>query len=365
MSDQSGTIEVTRAPLRGPEDAAPYLVVVRGAQPGLQREVTERFLTLGRDAACSLPLGDKQVSKLHCRLWLHHGRVVLEDMGSTNGTFVDGTRVSGRVRVKPEALVQLGEHVLRLEFRSREEIARAEAVTDELHDARAYVEALLPARLEDGPVRTSWCYLPSAILGGDVFGYHALDAERTALYLLDVCGHGTAAAMHSASAVNVLRNRTLDADFGRPGEVLARLNDSFQMEHHAGMYFTLWYGVYHAGERHLAYASAGHPPALLVSASGAARRLQTPNPPIGALAGKRYAQAAADVEHGERLYLFSDGVYEIEEPGGRAWGLDDFERLVRAGPAPDECERLRRAVQAAAQREAFADDFSLLVATFP
>jgi serine phosphatase RsbU (regulator of sigma subunit) len=369
MSDLTGTIEFSHTPQRGlPEDGAHYLVVVSGSETGLRREVTAQPFVIGRDPACALPLSDGGVSKRHCRLYLHRGGVVLEDLGSTNGTFLDGARIAGRARARPEAIVQVGEHVLRLEFRSRREVARLAEIAGDLLAARAYVEALIPAPLEAGPLRTSAIFQPCAVLGGDVFGHHALDERRTALYLLDVCGHGTGAAIHSASVVHLLRSGTLGADSGAPAAVLARLEQSFPMESHAGMYFSIWYGVYHAHERRLEYASAGHPPALLVAAGAArARRLQTPNPPIGVLGGASFAQAEVRCEEGERLYVFSDGVFEIVDAGGRAWGFDDFERLVLtpAAPARDESARLRRAVVDAAGRDSFDDDFSLLVATFP
>ena len=62
-------------------------------------------------------------------------------------------------------------------------------LAEELTLAARYVESLLPARLE-GQVRVDTCFVPSTHLGGDMFGYHWLDRDRLALYLLDVSGHG-------------------------------------------------------------------------------------------------------------------------------------------------------------------------------
>lgn len=119
-----------------------------------------------------------------------------------------------------------------------------ERLAAELSEAAKYVISLLPERLS-GEITTDWQFVPSVELGGDAFGYHWLDDNHLAIYLLDVCGHGVKAALLSISAINVLRNQTLAAtDFLAPSEVLSGLNKVFQMDRHNDMYFTIWYGVY-------------------------------------------------------------------------------------------------------------------------
>jgi serine phosphatase RsbU (regulator of sigma subunit) len=361
------TLEIRGGAPQGAVDGAHYLVVVEGEHPGLRREIASS-ITIGRDTSCLMRFRDPGLSKFHCRVRSEQQGITVSDLGSTNGTFVNGRRIEGAVELAVEALLQVGSQVLRHELRSRAEIARLQELADDLEKARAYVAALIPAPLTTGAVRTDWCFQPSAVLGGDLFGYHPLDAARFALYLLDVCGHGVGAAMHSASVFNVIRNRTLpETDFGRPEEVLARLNESFQMERHGGMYFSIWYGVYDSAARTLEYSSGGHPPALLRDReSGGLRRLQTRNPPIGVLAGCRFTRERATTQGGERLYLFSDGVFEIVARDGQQWAFEDFERLARepGRPGQAESERLRSAMRNAARNEIFEDDFSLLVVSF-
>jgi serine phosphatase RsbU (regulator of sigma subunit) len=347
-------------------DHAPCLVLVDGERPGLCVELPAT-LTIGRDTSCRLRFQDPGLSKIHCRVRREGERVVVSDLGSTNGTHVDGRRITAATELRAQSILQLGAQVLRLEVRPRAEIEHARELHDDLAKARAYLAALLPAPLAGGGRRATWAYQPSAVLGGDLFGYHALDDRRLALYLLDVCGHGASAAMHSASAVNVLKNQTLPStDFARPHEVLARLDESFTMERHGGMFFTLWYGVHDAADGSLVYASAGHPPALLRRADGTLEQLRTPHPPIGVLEGAAFPSARVMTRAGDRLYVFSDGVYELGDHGPQDWGLEDFEALVRqpAAPGTDEAARLRAAVQRASGRESFPDDFSLLVFSF-
>src|SRR6202451_3504010 len=142
-----------------------------------------------------------------------------------------------------------------------------ERLAEDLAQASKYVTALLPDRLTGG-ITTDWLFVPSVALGGDAFGYHWLDPDHLAMYMLDVCGHGVKAALLSISAINVLRNQSLPAtDFRLPSEVLGGLNKVFQMDRHNDMYFTMWYGVYDKQKRRLTYANGGHPPAILMAGS--------------------------------------------------------------------------------------------------
>ena len=153
----------------------------------------------------------------------------------------------------------------------------------DLEKAANYVKSLLPAPIDTDGLSTSWRFVPCDDLGGDAFGYHWLDETRFAIYLVDVSGHGTAPALHSVSVINVLRKRSLPGvDFSRPAEVLKALNEAYLMRDHANLYFTMWYGVYDTSSKTLAFASGGHPPALLLGLEdGESQKLMTPNLSIG------------------------------------------------------------------------------------
>ena len=90
---------------------------------------------------------------------------------------------------------------------------------------------MLPKPINEGPVNTDWRFFPSTSLGGDAFGYHWIDEDHFAIYLLDVSGHGVRAALLSVSVMNALRSQTLpDTDFKDSKQVLESLNRSFPEE---------------------------------------------------------------------------------------------------------------------------------------
>ena len=240
----------------------------------------------------------------------------------------------------------------------------------ELADAADYLESLLPAPLT-GTVSAEWRFIPSMSLGGDAFGYHWLDEDHLAIYLLDTCGHGVGTALLSASALNTLRSQSLPAtDFRQPSQVLTGLNGAFPMERQDNLYFTIWYGVYQQSIRRLAYASGGHPPAVLVRAGSAAAprtvTLGASQVPIGMLPEAAYATGFCDVPAGSRLFVYSDGAYEIERENGGMWPLENFVEHVAQLPGTGESDldRLVNYARNLQGRPDFDDDLSIMRIVF-
>jgi sigma-B regulation protein RsbU (phosphoserine phosphatase) len=253
----------------------------------------------------------------------------------------------------------------------RERDAAFNALRAELDSAAHYVQSLIPEPV-DGRVRTRWAFVPSASLGGDSFGYHWLDEDRMAIYLLDVCGHGVGPALLSVSVMNALQVNALGgADLRDPGAVLTALNAMFPMSKHNGMFFTMWYGVADLSARTLRYGSGGHPPALLVSPGRDDRRLggdePVSGPMIGAIDGRSSDSATTELPAGSRLYLYSDGIHELARDDGSMWSLDEFlQGASREARGPDGAvERLVAASRAWQGRPEFQDDVSVLEVIFP
>jgi phosphoserine phosphatase RsbU/P len=203
----------------------------------------------------------------------------------------------------------------------------------ELADAVTYVKSLLPQPLS-GEVTATWEFIPSSQLGGDAFGYRWLDEEHFGVYLLDVCSHGVGAALLSISVMNVLRSQNLPGvDFRDPGAVLIALNRAFPMESQNNLYFTMWYGVVNKTTRQLRYSSAGHPPALLIAGAtmeaATVEKLKTSGAPIGTFPDSPYTVQETTLPPFNRLFVFSDGAYEIVRQDGSMLTLDDFATHLR------------------------------------
>ena len=103
----------------GPEDDGIYLrlEVVQGAYLGQSLDLTlSRELVVGRDPDCGLPFGDGSVSRRHSRIFLANGAVYIEDLGSQNGTFVNGTRLDLARLLRSGDEIRAGDVVFKLKF---------------------------------------------------------------------------------------------------------------------------------------------------------------------------------------------------------------------------------------------------------
>src|ERR1700722_12533607 len=147
---------------------------------------------------------------------------------------------------------------------------RLESLTDQRRRAEfaagiKNVRDFMPPPM-DGWVSVDWRYLPASTLAGDTIGYHWVDDDSLALYLIDVTGHGLDAALLSVSVATVIRAGAFPGAYmRRPDQVLAKLNDIFQGEHHGERFFTIGVGVYHHRSRMLTWAGGGHPPSIVLA----------------------------------------------------------------------------------------------------
>jgi sigma-B regulation protein RsbU (phosphoserine phosphatase) len=243
-----------------------------------------------------------------------------------------------------------------LEHRNRELQAANTRMQEDLVAAARVQATLLPTT---GPraagYRFAWAFEPSATLAGDILNVFGLDDDRVAAYVLDVSGHGVAAALLSVTVSRFLSPapdpssmlwRRLDdrpaaadddatyarADFGveSPGNVAARLSRRFPFDQRTWQYFTMVYGLLDTRRHRFTYVSAGHPPVLRVRADGGADALEASGFPIGVGPDAAYDEYALDLTPGDRLYIHSDGLTEAANPRGELFGVERVLEVLRA-----------------------------------
>ncbi len=193
----------------------------------------------------------------------------------------------------------------------------------DLKSAAEFLQSLLPEPFSSPQMKANWRFLPSAVLGGDYFDYFWLDDHRLAIYILDVTGHGVGSALLAASTGYLLRAEPFAAgDRSRPETVLTSLNHNL-VASESDLFYTIWYGVWDLGEGTLTYACAGHPSPILFCKEGLVP-LEGRSLPIGVIAKTPYTAHHVKLYPGDRLYLFSDGIYEIFGPHKQLLGEKDF-----------------------------------------
>ena len=236
----------------------------------------------------------------------------------------------------------------------------------ELDRAADYVRSLLPKPLDD-KIKIAQYFAPSAQLGGDIFDHYWLDSNHLVVYLLDVAGHGVKSALLSISVLNILRSQSLyNTDFYEPWTVLSELNRMFPMNEKGDNYFTIWYGVINLRDRELVYASAGHPPGILIPQTNQKIKcLNTNNVPIGMLEKYPFEQTICPISADDTLYILSDGVYEVPQANGQIWGFDNLVKLIKKYHDTNrfELKNIWHYAQKQHKCQILDDDFSLLKIT--
>ncbi|MBX9654057.1 SpoIIE family protein phosphatase [bacterium] len=275
----------------------------------------------------------------------------------------DKLEVVARIRYHSQAYINLlerNEAYKRLEESQRQLAA-------ELRQASRYAQSLLPRPLTKGDIRIDWRFVPSTHLGGDMFGYHWLDDNHFAMYLLDVSGHGVGSSLLAVSVNNLLASQALpNTDFLNPGQVLERLNMIFPMERQDDKYFTIWYGVFNKNDRTLTYSNAAHPAAILHTGKDSSdvslQTLESVGFAVGMMDGTEFENQTVTLGPFARLLLFSDGVYEIElVSDGSTWKYDHLvEYLSSLSLESPVSDSLLGHVRSIGGSDSLADDFSIV-----
>jgi len=206
-----------------------------------------------------------------------------------------------------------------------------ERFQEDLEAARTVQLALLPSELPESPIlKLGSRYLPVDRVGGDFFDVAQLDSSgRIGAIVADVCGHGVAAAL--ITAMTKISFRSACAIHADPAAVLSAMNRALVPNIKQG-YVTAFYAVFDPRSHSLRYASGGHPPLLVYrSEQDRVDEFEAQATFLGAFEGVRFTSDAVSVRQGDRVFLYTDGLYEsLMAEGTTAYGMDRVKRLIRA-----------------------------------
>jgi len=228
-------------------------------------------------------------------------------------------------------------------------------------------------------------------VSGDYYDFLSLGRTRIFLALGDISGKGISAALlmatlHSAVrayrfAGEQLENGKLPAVaedgsspeesssglFRSPGKLLELLNHHLYQSSQPEKYATLFLAYYEADANRLTYSNGGHIPPILLSASGGIRRLDCGGTVVGLIDDMRYQEDTVQMESGDLLIAYSDGISEAENASGE-FGEDRLLDVVagnRSYPLKDISDEVFKALRAWIGEREQADDITVVLARRP
>ncbi|MBA7517244.1 hypothetical protein ES705_09297 [subsurface metagenome] len=215
-------------------------------------------------------------------------------------------------------------------------------MAEELKAAAELQQSLLPKSLpEISEVDFTWVFNPCEELAGDSLNIFRLDEENLGFYSIDVSGHGVSSALYSFALCKILSpeldqstllKRYDNSDQGyillSPAVVAENLNIRFPLDQTAKHYFTFFYGILNIKSLQLRYVSAGHPGFIYYGRNSRPRIIETPGAPIGFMQEPGYSEHSLQLQPGDRLCIYSDGITEALNLKNEQYGDGRFIAII-------------------------------------
>ena len=202
-------------------------------------------------------------------------------------------------------------------------------------------ESLIPQNLIQVPFCNFYCHFqPSGKVGGDIYDIFMLDDQHMGLYMVDVMGHGVASSMLAVAlseflVVDVNRGTPLKRELDEapyyeivsPVEVIHYLNKRFSFTKYQH-YFTIFYMVFNVETGQLRYVRGAHPEPLLMRRDQTIETLNAYGTPIGFEFSQGYEEGSLQLQSGDRLLIYSDGLLELEDEQHQAMDYDRLQHMA-------------------------------------
>jgi serine phosphatase RsbU (regulator of sigma subunit) len=232
----------------------------------------------------------------------------------------------------------------------------------ELQRAREIQRSLLPREIPQIPgFAVAGAWLPASSVSGDYYDVLRLGDRRLGICIADVVGKGVSAALLMANVQAAVRALAVDSD--SPAGVCTRVNRLLHENIAAGKFVTFFYGILDGDRCTFQYCNAGHNCPILVSGNSASALDKASGMVLGIFPEARYEESTIELNRGDRLLLFTDGITEAANAHGLEFEesrIADFAKANTGLSANDLISQLMAEVAVFCNAD-FNDDATLLV----
>ena len=277
----------------------------------------------------------------------------------------DEYRTGDEVEVLANSFADLSHKTIEYIDQVRTVTAEKERIGTELQLAQQIQEGMLPSVFPPYPERSEFDLYatmnPAREVGGDFYDFFLVDEDHLALVMADVSGKSVPGALFMMVSKAILKNNAL---LGKsPAEILTAANESICSNNKMEMFVTVWIGIMEISTGRIVAANAGHEyPAICRKGGNFELYKDRHGFVVGGMAGVRYREYELNMEPGDRLFLYTDGVPEATDANGELFGTERMiDALNRGGSKPEEIlTEVRRNVDAFVGDAEQFDDLTML-----
>jgi sigma-B regulation protein RsbU (phosphoserine phosphatase) len=231
----------------------------------------------------------------------------------------------------------------------QQEHNQLESIKGDLAVAREIQQAILPRIFPPFPENTGEMDIAATMnaakdVGGDFYDFFRIDDDKIGFVIADVSGKGIPAAIFMAVSRTLIRATGIRGV--TPSECISYSNDLLAKESANNMFVTVFYGIYNIKTGEVTYTNAGHNPPYLIKAGGTIEQLPfSKDIVVGALDDFQFSEETLQLEHGETLLLYTDGVTEAINVNDEEYGEKRLEETLK-DVTQQNCQQIINTVKA-------------------
>ena len=209
------------------------------------------------------------------------------------------------------------------------------ALQNELEVASNTQQSILPKTFPKDPDFEVFGHMePARNVGGDFYDVIRLEDRKVGIAIADVSGKGVPAALFMMSSRTLLKGAAIGSR--DPGNALREVNELLYEENETMMFVTVLYAIYDPANGTLTYANGGHDAPMLVRPDGGSDLLQhTGGIALGVAPGMKFASHTLELQPGETIVLYTDGVTEAMNGSDEQFGVERMHEVFATSPPTD------------------------------
>ena len=260
-----------------------------------------------------------------------------EENTTTDSRLTDKIHNKDEIGVLAGSIDKMEEQIVSYVENLTKVTAEKERISTELALATQIQASMLPNIFPPYPDREDFSIFasmtPAKEVGGDFYDFFLIDDDHLGMIIADVSGKGVPAALFMMASKILLENLALGGL--EPSEVLTKANEQICKDNKTDMFVTVWYGILEISTGKVKAANAGHEYPV-ISKNGKFEIFKDKHGfVLGGMEGMRYRQYEFEMDHGDTLFVYTDGVPEATNGQNKMFGTDRLLEALNAEPSAE------------------------------